>query len=96
MSQCPPDGNGASQEACGLDDDQKFWDRRGWLVAGVWVIFLVFPIMDLLVEDYPLSTRIIGLGLVALFAGVYLQSYAKFSWTIGRGGTSTRRAHVNF
>ncbi|MGP5388481.1 sensor histidine kinase [Glutamicibacter arilaitensis] len=96
MSQCPPDGNGASQEACGLDDDQKFWDRRGWLVAGVWVIFLVFPIMDLLVEDYQLSTRIIGLGLVALFAGVYLQSYAKFSWTIGRGGTSTRRAHVNF
>ncbi|WP_349930631.1 histidine kinase [Glutamicibacter mishrai] len=81
---------------CGLDEDQKFWDRRGWLVAGVWVIFLVFPVLDLLVEDYSLPTRIIGLALIALFAAVYLQSYSKFSSKIGQGGTSARRAHVNF
>lgn len=86
----------ATDPACDLDDDQKFWDRRGWLVAGVWVIFLVFPVLDLLFEDYALPTRIIGLALIVLFAAIYLQSYSRFSWAVGQGGTTARRAQVNF
>ncbi|WP_190264039.1 sensor histidine kinase [Glutamicibacter nicotianae] len=96
MSPRQPGSPPVDDPLCGLDEDQKFWDRRGWLVAGVWVIFLVFPVLDLLVEDYSLPTRIIGLALIALFAAVYLQSYSKFSSKIGQGGTSARRAHVNF
>lgn len=96
MSPREPGSAPVDDPLCGLDEDQKFWDRRGWLVAGVWVIFLVFPVLDLLVEDYSLPTRIIGLALIALFAAVYLQSYSKFSSKIGQGGTSARRAHVNF
>ena len=96
MSPRQPGSAPVDDPLCGLDEDQKFWDRRGWLVAGVWVIFLVFPVLDLLVEDYSLPTRIIGLALIALFAAVYLQSYSKFSSKIGQGGTSARRAHVNF
>ncbi|QIV86730.1 sensor histidine kinase [Glutamicibacter mishrai] len=96
MSPRQPGSAPVDDPLCGLDEDQKFWDRRGWLVAGVWVIFLVFPVLDLLVEDYSLPTRIIGLALIALFATVYLQSYSKFSSKIGQGGTSARRAHVNF
>lgn len=94
MSRERPDA--ASQALCDFDEDQKFWDRRGWLVAGVWVLFLVFPVLDLLLDDYPMATRVIGLALIAAFAAIYLQSYARFSWAIGRGGTSARRAHVNF
>lgn len=96
MSPRQPGSAPVDDPLCGLDEDQKFWDRRGWLVAGVWVIFLVFPVLDLLVEDHSLPTRIIGLALIALFAAVYLQSYSKFSSKIGQGGTSARRAHVNF
>ncbi|MGQ3383507.1 sensor histidine kinase [Glutamicibacter sp. TV12E] len=96
MSQALPGAGAADDLPCGFDDDQKFWDRRGWLIAGVWVIFLVFPVLDLLLDDYALPIRIIGLALIALFAAVYLQSYAAFSWTIGQGGTSARRAQANF
>ncbi|MGP5012888.1 sensor histidine kinase [Glutamicibacter ardleyensis] len=88
--------NQAPEEACDFGDEQKFWDRWGWMVAGVWIIFLVFPILDLLVEDYPLPTRIIGLSLVVLFAAIYLGAYAKYSWIVGQGGTDQRRAHVYF
>ena len=84
------------EEPCDFGDEQKFWDRWGWMVAGVWIIFLVFPILDLLVEDYALSTRIIGLSLVVVFAAIYLRAYAKYSWIVGQGGTDQRRAHVYF
>ncbi|MGO2481214.1 histidine kinase [Glutamicibacter sp. BW77] len=88
--------NQAPEEACDFGDEQKFWDRWGWMVAGVWIIFLVFPILDLLVEDYSLATRVIGLSLVVLFAAIYLRAYAKYSWFVGHGGTDQRRAHVYF
>jgi len=96
VSQIQPGTGAAADLPCGFDDDQKFWDRRGWLIAGVWVIFLVFPVLDLVLDDYALPTRIIGLALIALFAAVYLRSYAQFSWTIGQGGTSARRAQASF
>jgi len=88
--------NQGSAEPCDFGDEQKFWDRWGWMVAGVWIIFLVFPIFDLLVEDYALSTRIIGLSLVVVFAAIYLRAYAKYSWIVGQGGTDQRQAHVYF
>lgn len=96
MTQNVQGSNRAPEEPCDFGDEQKFWDRWGWMVAGVWILFLVFPILDLLVEDYALSTRIIGLSMVALFAAIYLRAYAKYSWTVGRGGTEQRRAHVYF
>ncbi|MFY9678291.1 sensor histidine kinase [Glutamicibacter protophormiae] len=85
-----------NQARCEVDDGTAFWDKWGWLVAGVWIIFLIFPIMDLLFEEYPLSTRIIGLILVVVFAAVYIRAYAEFSRVVGEGGTRHPRAHIYF
>ncbi len=85
-----------NQARCEVDDGTAFWDKWGWLVAGVWIIFLIFPIMDLLFEDYSLSTRIIGLVLVVVFAAVYIRAYAEFSRVVGEGGTRHPRAHIYF
>ncbi|MFJ2618553.1 sensor histidine kinase [Glutamicibacter sp. NPDC087344] len=85
-----------NQARCEVDDGTAFWDKWGWLVAGVWIIFLIFPVLDLLLEDYSLPTRIIGLILVAVFAGVYLRAYSVYSRVVGEGGTTDVRAHVYF
>lgn len=85
-----------NQARCEVDDGTAFWDKWGWLVAGVWIIFLIFPIMDLLFEEYSLSTRIIGLILVVVFAAVYIRAYAEFSRVVGEGGTRHPRAHIYF
>ncbi|MGC0269206.1 sensor histidine kinase [Glutamicibacter soli] len=85
-----------SQAGCEVDEGTAFWDKWGWLVAGVWIIFLIFPILDLLLEDYSLPTRIIGLILVVVFAVVYLRAYAEFSRVVGEGGTRHPRAYAYF
>ncbi|WP_313810810.1 histidine kinase [Glutamicibacter sp.] len=84
------------QARCPIDEEPAFWDKWGWLVSGVWIIFLIFPVLDLLLDDYSLSTRIIGLGLVALFAAVYLRAYAQYSRVVGEGGTTEARALIYF
>lgn len=84
------------QARCQLQEEPAFWDRWGWLVAGVWIIFLIFPVLDLITGEYSMTTRIIGLGLVVLFAAVYLRAYSQYSRVVGEGGTSEVKALVYF
>ncbi|GAA1407090.1 two-component sensor histidine kinase [Glutamicibacter uratoxydans] len=84
------------QARCEFDEQPAFWDKWGWLVSGVWIIFLIFPVLDLLLDDYPLPTRIIGLGFVVLFAAIYLRAYARYSRVVGEGGTTEARALVYY
>lgn len=79
-----------------LEDEQQFWKRRGWLISGVWVVFLIFPILDLVNTPYPMPVRVIGLALVGVFAAVYLHAYAKYSWVVGQGGTRDSMALASF
>ncbi|WP_420111221.1 sensor histidine kinase [Pseudactinotalea sp.] len=47
------------------------WHRWGWLVGGVWLVFLLFPILNLLdLQSAPLP-RVMGLTLIAAFAVLY-------------------------
>lgn len=74
----------------------EFWHKFGWWVSGVWLFFLIFPVLDLIQEEHPMPVRIIGLGLLALYAAVYLRGYVRFSWAVGYGGSSTVEAKVYF
>ncbi|WP_334123455.1 sensor histidine kinase [Glutamicibacter sp.] len=87
MSRCQPSA---------LEDEQQFWNRWGWLMSGVWVVFLIFPILDLVNNPYPEPVRVAGLILVAVFAAVYLHAYAKYSWAVGQGGTKQIPALISF
>lgn len=74
----------------------EFWNRFGWWVSGVWILFLIFPILELVQGEHPIAIRVIGLGLVVVYAASYLRGYARFSWTVGFGGSTQREALVYF
>ncbi|MEU3330607.1 sensor histidine kinase [Glutamicibacter creatinolyticus] len=80
----------------GLEASQReadeFWARFGWWISGVWILFLIFPVLQLIQGEYPAAIRVIGLGLTAGFAAVYLRGYARFSWAVGFGGARQAEA----
>lgn len=48
------------------------WERYGWIVQSVWLVFLFFPISAFLGSDqHPISARVLGIGMVVVFAVVY-------------------------
>ena len=68
------------------------WQRWGWLVWAVWMIFLILPAVALWRDDRSTFWRVGGILLILLFA----VSYSVGAWQIlekGRGGT---RAAVIF
>lgn len=78
------------------DPEAQFWNRWGWMLSGVWIVFLVFPILDLINRPYSTTVRIIGFVLLAVFAVTYLRGYAKYSWVVGHGGTRACPARTRF
>lgn len=51
------------------------WERFSWLLAGVWIVFLVFPVSGVLGTDRPIGLKVLGLGLIAGFGAVYLLTF---------------------
>lgn len=74
----------------------EFWNKFGWWVSGVWLFFLIFPILDLVQNPHPPAVRVIGLLLLAVYAGVYLRGYIRYSVFVGYGGTHATEARVYF
>ncbi|MHA7157647.1 sensor histidine kinase [Glutamicibacter endophyticus] len=93
-----PEGQGpaVSERSLPPDEAEQFWNKHGWLISGVWLIFLTFPLMALLEEPYPLPLKVLGIGLIVLFAVIYVRGYARFSHTVGHGGTRSLEAYGYF
>ena len=47
------------------------WERFGWVVQSVWLVFLVFPVIAIVSSGLPLWQVVLGLALVLTFAVVY-------------------------
>lgn len=52
------------------------WERYGWLLGAVWLVFLVFPIMQLLDSSANLGWRAIGWVAIVLFAALFVAGMA--------------------
>lgn len=52
------------------------WERFGWIMAVIWLFFLVFPIADVLERSG--WERIAGLVVIALFAAIYSAGFVRF------------------
>ena len=48
------------------------WERYGWLMGAVWLVFLVFPIIELLQSKAPLAWVAIAWVALVLFAGLFI------------------------
>lgn len=66
MSAAPPTA------APGRDDGMA---RYGWLMAAVWLVFLVFPLSAVWGSDRATGLRIVATALVAAFAAVYVRAF---------------------
>lgn len=54
------------------------WERHGWLMGVVWLVFLVFPVLGV-IADAPGPWRTgIALGLIVVFAGCYVHGFRTF------------------
>ena len=51
------------------------WDRWGWVVAALWLVFLVYPVNATLESDVAAPVRGLALVLIAAFAAIYLLGF---------------------
>ena len=61
------------------DSTRPPWERWGWVVAAIWLVFLVYPVIETLEADRPAPVRVLGLALIAAYALVYLVGWSL--WT---------------
>lgn len=55
------------------------WERWGWVVAAIWLIFLVYPVTETYQVDAPLWAKVLTWGLLAGFGVVYVLGFARFA-----------------
>jgi two-component system sensor histidine kinase DesK len=48
------------------------WERWGWAVAGVWLVFLTYPVIETFEADVSAPVKGLVLALLAAFAAIYL------------------------
>ncbi len=85
----PVAANVTAMRAGPVESTVTRWDvpaRRRWAVlfAGVWLVYLGKPISDTMHADLPLAVQALGIGLTAIFAGVYLTGFAAVFAARGR------------
>ncbi|HSU01584.1 MAG TPA: sensor histidine kinase [Nocardioides sp.] len=61
------------------DPDRSPWERWGWVVAGVWLVFLVYPVTETLQREASTLVTALVLTCIAAFAVVYL-----LGWSVWR------------
>lgn len=57
------------------------WDRFGWVMGVIWLVFLGFPLAATVVEDRPWAVRAAAIGLILVFAAVYVHGFVRLSRT---------------
>lgn len=67
--------DGEAQGAPPSEHAHDPWKRFGWLLAAVWLVFLVFPIGAAVIADVAVGWRVLTIGIILTFAAVYLRGF---------------------
>lgn len=70
----------AERLAAAGESSDEWMHRRGWLLAAVWLVYLVFPLAELWSEDHPPAQRAAATGLIVVFAYVYVRGFRRRAW----------------
>ncbi|WP_417554449.1 sensor histidine kinase [Microbacterium sp.] len=62
---------------------RNHWDRFGWLMAVIWLVFLVYPVIALLNSEAPEGWVVVGWAAMVAFVGLYIVGFTR---GIGSGG----------
>jgi two-component system sensor histidine kinase DesK len=60
-------------------DSTDPWERFGWLMGAIWIVFLIFPIGSAATADTAPVWRVVGVAVVVAFGVVYLWGLARSS-----------------
>lgn len=55
------------------------WERWGWVVAALWLVFLTYPVLETLQTDTSTPVKVLVLALIATYAVIYL-----LGWSVWR------------
>ena len=65
------------------------WERFGWVMGAIWLVFLAFPITAVVNSDRPGAFRALGVVLIVGFAAVYVHGLRRSSraerWSVVAG-----------
>jgi two-component system sensor histidine kinase DesK len=53
------------------------WDRFGWVMGAIWLVFLGFPVAAALTSGHPVALRVLAVAMVVTFAAVYLHGFVR-------------------
>jgi two-component system sensor histidine kinase DesK len=62
--------------ASGRAPESNPWEKWGWIVQSVWLVFLVFPVIAILGSDLAAWQVVLGLVVTAAFGAVYARGAA--------------------
>ncbi|YAL83502.1 sensor histidine kinase [Dermacoccaceae bacterium W4C1] len=61
------------------------WEKYGWVMGAIWLVFLGFPFAALIGSDLPLAAQLLGTAVIIAFAAVYVHGMIAVdsaeSWT---------------
>lgn len=60
-----------------LLDDRDPWDRWGWVMATVWLVFLVYPILAAFTSDLSPAGTAAAVAAIVAFASVYIAAFRR-------------------
>src|SRR5690625_42575 len=66
------------------------WERFGWLMATIWLLFLGYAIANVVTSDVPLWAQVLGVAAIVAFAAVYIIGFIR----VGRAATQADRIRV--
>ena len=55
------------------------WERWTWVFAGVWLVFLVYPVLETFQATDSMLVRILGLAMIAAFGALYMLGFGLLS-----------------
>lgn len=67
------DSSNASDTAA----EQSPWDKFGWVMGAIWLLFLIFPALAVIRDNESLAVRVIGLALVFAYGAIYVVAFIR-------------------
>ena len=61
------------------DSTRSPWERWGWVVAAIWLVFLTYPVLETFQTDASTPAKGLSLALIAAYAAIYL-----LGWSVWR------------
>ena len=80
-------------------DTQNPWERFGWIMGAIWLVFLIFPLSAAITTDTSRAGHVFAVAAVLAFAATYLHGFVRVgraeTWArVHRSGWSTLAALV--